>query len=120
MFTVNIDLFVSSRTVPNLYNRKLIEEGLLSEGDIERTIIEHNDWLNDELKRAELYSPMDPSFKQKWSGFQQATDHVSTWNTGVNLGLLKIVAEKSVSVPKDFVGYFILMLHDNYILFTSI
>ena len=40
----------------------------------------------------------------QWSGFQQPSSQVASWDTGVELDVLKFVGAKSVTVPEDLVS----------------
>jgi probable 2-oxoglutarate dehydrogenase E1 component DHKTD1 len=43
---------------------------------------------------------------KQWSGLVQASDtEVTTWDTGVDIGLLKFVGARSVDLPADFVSF---------------
>lgn len=90
------------RTVPDTYAEKLIEEGILTQEEVTGTIKSHNDWLNECLKKSETWVPEDPCFKRQWTGFTQAPDAVTTWDTGVDTNTLMHVALKSVEYPSDF------------------
>lgn len=39
----------------------------------------------------------------QWSGYRQAGDVLTTWDTGVDLALLRFVAAKSVESPSSIV-----------------
>lgn len=61
------------------------------------------DFLNSELTATDSYRPEAYYFKKQWSHIQQASSNVTTWDTGVDYGLLRYIGERSVSIPKDFV-----------------
>lgn len=44
--------------------------------------------------------------QKQWTGIVAAEANISQWDTGVDLGLLKYVGNKSVTLPKDFVSAF--------------
>lgn len=54
------------------------------------------------LKSSETWLPDDPCFKRQWVGFEQASDSVTTWDTGVDPSILVHVANKSIEYPDDF------------------
>lgn len=64
---------------------------------------EHNAWLNRALKEVDNYIPQPAYFAGLWKGMQQADASVTQWNTGVDLNLLRLIAEKSVHVENDSV-----------------
>lgn len=92
----------SRKTVPDKYSEILKQEGLLSEAEIKGVTEEHYAWLNSCLSKAETYEPEDPCFQKQWSGYDQAQNRVTTWDTGVHLELLKLIAQKSVTFPDEF------------------
>ncbi len=42
--------------------------------------------------------------QKQWTGIVAADASISQWDTGVDVGLLKYVGSKSVTLPKDFVS----------------
>lgn len=51
-----------------------------------------------------LFIFQEEYLKGKWSGYSQAPNAITTWNTGVETDLLEYIGQKSVSVPENFVG----------------
>jgi probable 2-oxoglutarate dehydrogenase E1 component DHKTD1 len=92
----------SRETVPDLYVKKLIDEGVMTEEQKDAILLGHTKWLNEHLKAADNYKPRDIYFKKQWEGLTQAEDTVTTWDTGIHLDLLTFIGSKSVKFPKDF------------------
>ncbi|KAJ8964681.1 hypothetical protein NQ314_004713, partial [Rhamnusium bicolor] len=92
----------SRQTVPDLYSEKLITDGILTEEDRKQIVNGHYDWLNEHLKAVEHYQPQDVSFKKQWEGFIQPEDVITTWDSGIDIDLMKFVGSKSVQYPENF------------------
>lgn len=39
-----------------------------------------------------------------WTGFSQASNTITTWNTGIDFDMLTFIGSKSVQYPEDFVS----------------
>uniref|UniRef100_A0A1B6DWW2 Transketolase-like pyrimidine-binding domain-containing protein n=3 Tax=Clastoptera arizonana TaxID=38151 RepID=A0A1B6DWW2_9HEMI len=59
-------------------------------------------WLNDCLKNVDSYYPEESYFRRQWTGFSQAPSAVTSWDTGVDVNLLRFIGAKSVSYPDNF------------------
>jgi hypothetical protein len=47
---------------------------------------------------------LQETFLQKhWAGIQQADAAITVWDSGVDMGILRYVGERSVAFPHDFV-----------------
>lgn len=46
------------RTIPDLYAKKVVEDGVMSEREVEEIVKGHNEWLNRQLKRVDSYKPL--------------------------------------------------------------
>lgn len=69
-----------------------------------KNIIEdHKAKLKQGLNKADDYIPEPSYFAGLWSGMQQADAKVTQWDTGVDLSLLRFIAEKSVHIDDDSV-----------------
>ena len=42
--------------------------------------------------------------ERQWAGLEQASNHVTHWDTGVAADLLRFIGAKSVTLPHDFVS----------------
>lgn len=63
----------------------------------------HKEFLSKELENVDTYKPDTNYFREQWSGIQQATNCVTTWDTGLDYNLLRFIGEKSVNLPDHFV-----------------
>lgn len=99
---VSLPLF-SHRSVPDRYLDTLVKSNIFTLEEAKRTIDDHSAWLNQALKQVDAYVPEPACFEGFWKGMQQAEASVTQWDTGVDLGLLRFVAEKSVRVDDDSV-----------------
>ncbi|XP_012280360.1 probable 2-oxoglutarate dehydrogenase E1 component DHKTD1 homolog, mitochondrial [Orussus abietinus] len=88
-------------SVPDSYLSKLIKEKVLSEAEGLSMTEEHTAKLFKALKEIDNYTPKATYLSGKWLGIKQAESSITTWDTGVDLQLLKFVATKSVSFPDD-------------------
>ena len=70
-------------SVPDLYAKKVIEEGHVDENYLSNEISKYNDEMSKALTQADQFQPENIHFKGLWSDCQQASDDVATtWNTG--------------------------------------
>ncbi|XP_075224573.1 putative 2-oxoadipate dehydrogenase complex component E1 homolog isoform X2 [Lycorma delicatula] len=90
------------KTVPDKYAETLLKEGKISEEEIKQIVSEHTSWLNSQLKKVDSYQPEEEYLKRQWTGYSQAPNAITTWNTGVQIDLLQHIGHKSVSVPENF------------------
>ncbi|PSN50780.1 putative 2-oxoglutarate dehydrogenase E1 component DHKTD1 [Blattella germanica] len=90
------------RTVPDLYLDAVIEEGVMTKDEANKIVSEHTEWLNNILKHIDTYTPPETFLRKHWAGIHQADAAITTWDTGVDLNLLRYVGEKSVTFPDDF------------------
>ena len=91
----------SRPSVPNRYLEKLVKANVFSAEEAKNTVQKHNDWLNQALKEVDNYIPQPAYFAGLWKGIQQADASVTQWDTGVDINLLKFIAEKSVRIDDD-------------------
>ncbi|XP_077286387.1 putative 2-oxoadipate dehydrogenase complex component E1 homolog [Arctopsyche grandis] len=91
------------KSVPDLYAEKLVAEGVLTGADVKTIISEHMNWLTDELKSLDKYEPDLTYFQKQWSKIVQAPSAIEIWDTGYDVEQLKLIGEKSVQYPSDFV-----------------
>lgn len=47
----------------------------------------------------------DNYFKGRWNGFSQASEAITTWNTGIEFDQLTYIGTKSVQYPENFVRF---------------
>lgn len=82
----------------------MVTQEVMSEEMVDEIVTGHNSWLGLHLKVAEKYTPEDLYFKKQWEGIQQAEEVITTWDTGLDAGLLAEIGRKSVTYPKSFVS----------------
>ncbi|XP_053694938.1 probable 2-oxoglutarate dehydrogenase E1 component DHKTD1 homolog, mitochondrial [Sabethes cyaneus] len=90
------------KSVPDLYAAKLLETGELAQTDIDGIVKSHLNFLNSELQNLNEYQPERSYFEQQWSEMKQPGTEITTWDTGVDYGLLHLIAQTSVQHPADF------------------
>lgn len=91
----------SRKSVPDLYADQLVSEGLCSKEDLLKNVSEWNNILGHEF--SQIGNPVKPyHLLDQWSDCVQASDQVTTWDTGVDESLLKYIGAKSVEFPPSF------------------
>ncbi|XP_076662431.1 putative 2-oxoadipate dehydrogenase complex component E1 homolog [Halictus rubicundus] len=88
-------------SVPDRYLDTLVKSNIFTLEEAKRTIDDHSAWLSQALKQVDAYVPEPACFEGFWKGMRQAEASVTQWDTGVDLGLLRFIAEKSVQVDDD-------------------
>ncbi|CAB0042891.1 unnamed protein product [Trichogramma brassicae] len=97
------NMIINNRpSIPDRYVKRLIESKVLSDEEATEMVREHTSKLNEGLKRADDYVPEDTSFRGRWSKLKRAGASVTTWDTGVDLDLLRYIGKKSVEYPETF------------------
>ncbi|MFL6929274.1 MAG: 2-oxoglutarate dehydrogenase E1 component [Xanthobacteraceae bacterium] len=95
----------SHPTTLEIYGKKLIGEGVVSEGEIEKMQADWRARLDGELEAAQGYLPNSADWLDgRWAGFKAARDaeEPRRGNTGVAVEKLKEIGRKITAVPKDF------------------
>jgi len=95
----------SHPTTLELYGKKLVGEGVVSEGEIEKMRAGWRAHLDAELESAQNYRPNSADWLDgRWAGFKVARDQDDPrrGNTGVAVDKLKDIGRKITAVPKDF------------------
>src|SRR5262247_3030108 len=95
----------SHPTTLELYGRKLVGEGVMTEGEIERMRAGWRAHLDAELEAAQGYRPNSADWLDgRWAGFKVARDpdDPRRGHTGVAVDTLKDIGRKITAVPKDF------------------
>jgi 2-oxoglutarate dehydrogenase E1 component len=86
-----------------LYSRRLIEEGVITEQWLEDMIAEMDAHLNDEFEKAKTFKPGAADWLDgKWAGLGLPRDEEGRGKTGVPLARLKSLGRKITEVPKGF------------------
>lgn len=98
----NLTFLFSS--IPDLYVEKLVKANILDQDDIDNIKNSHLSYLNDELQNYESYEPEKTYFERQWTGITQASDNVTSWDTGLDYSLLSYIGKSSVYYPDNFVS----------------
>ncbi|HEX8827359.1 MAG TPA: 2-oxoglutarate dehydrogenase E1 component, partial [Xanthobacteraceae bacterium] len=92
-------------TVLEIYSKKLIDEGVVSAGDVEKMRADWRNRLDTELDAALGYRANKADWLDgRWSGFKAAgdSDDPRRGKTGVAIAELKEVGQSITTVPPDF------------------
>lgn len=88
----------------------MIEEGILTQNEVEDITKKQFDYYNEELQSVDKYQPEKSYFNKQWAGFSQAPSDLTVWDTGVEWDLLSYIGRKSVYHPENFVRSFFVNL----------
>ncbi len=93
----------SHPTVVEVYSRRLIDEGLLSEADYAEMTVAMRQKLEEEFEAGNSYKPNKADWLDgKWSGMGHAEEGARRGKTGVEIARLKDVGEAISCVPSGF------------------
>jgi 2-oxoglutarate dehydrogenase E1 component len=93
-------------TTVALYSQKLVEEGTLSQGDVDGMQAAFRAHLDGELAAAESYKPNKADWLDgRWAGLSGEEDEARRGNTGVELDVLREVGRRITAIPGDFVAH---------------
>ncbi len=94
------------KTTLELYSEKLMAEGLLTQGEIDKMRADWRTRLEAEYEAGQSYKPNKADWLDgRWTGLKAASGAVDDdrrGQTGVDLARLKNIGEKITSVPADF------------------
>lgn len=90
--------------MPDAYAQHLIEEGIMTNIEVEEIAKKQFDAFDKELQLVEQYQPEQSYFKKQWEGFVQASKDLTIWDTGLPWEILSYVGRNSVYHPADFVS----------------
>jgi 2-oxoglutarate dehydrogenase E1 component len=88
-----------------IYGDKLIGEGVVTSGEVEKMKADWRHHLDVELEAAQSYRANKADWLDgRWAGFHRAgdSDDPRRGNTGVEIARLKEIGEKITTLPKDF------------------
>lgn len=88
----------------------MIEEGILTQNEVDEITKKQFDYYNEELQSVDKYQPEKSYFNKQWTGFTQAPSDLTVWDTGVDWDLLSYIGRKSVHHPDNFVRSFVNLL----------
>ncbi|XP_031631638.1 probable 2-oxoglutarate dehydrogenase E1 component DHKTD1 homolog, mitochondrial [Contarinia nasturtii] len=95
-------LIHTRKSVPDSYADRLIQENVVTDGDVKRCIDNYRGYLNDELDKAISYKPKSYYYQKQWEDMKPASSSITTWDTGMDYSILHYVGIQSVSYPKQF------------------
>ncbi len=88
-------------TTMQIYAKKLIEEGVATEDQVEGWIKEFRDYLEKQFETANSFKPNKADwFEGRWQGFERADQGARRGSTAVDLDTLKAIGEKLCEVPE--------------------
>jgi len=88
-----------------IYGDKLVGEGVVTSGEVEKMKADWRHRLDAELEAAQSYRANKADWLDgRWAGFHRAgdSDDPRRGNTGVEIAMLKEIGEKITTLPKDF------------------
>jgi len=90
-------------TVVELYGRRLVEEGVIAQGEVEDMRQSFRGRLDEEFQAAEAYKPNKADWLDgRWAGMQRTVDDDMASATGVDLESLRHVARQITAIPNGF------------------
>ena len=93
----------SRKSVPQLYQEKLISSGVVSESDIDALRSDYFSKLDEQIKLAETYFPPNEGLENKWKGFEIPQTTLTTLDTGISKERLVETGLVSVQHPSNMV-----------------
>jgi 2-oxoglutarate dehydrogenase E1 component len=89
-------------TTMQIYAKKLIAEGVVSEAEVEGFIKEFKDYLEKQFETANSFKPNKADwFEGRWQGFERADQGARRGTTSVDIDELRAIGEKLCTVPED-------------------
>jgi len=89
-------------TTMQIYAKKLIEEGVVTEDQVETWIKEFRDYLEKQFETANSFKPNKADwFEGSWKGFERADKGARRGTTAVALDELKAIGQKLCEVPEN-------------------
>ncbi|KAJ2196446.1 hypothetical protein GGH18_001623 [Coemansia sp. RSA 530] len=89
-------------SVPKVYERKMMESGVITDADAKQVHASFTKYLETELAASKDYTPKADHLKGKWSGLVMPTQTAPQPDTGVAKETLREVGERSVLVDQTF------------------
>jgi 2-oxoglutarate dehydrogenase E1 component len=93
----------SHPTTVELYSKKLLDEGVVADADVDAMKAVYRSHLDTELAAADGYKPNKADWLDgRWSGLGLADDEARRGNTGVAIDKLKEIGRRLTAIPGDF------------------
>jgi 2-oxoglutarate dehydrogenase E1 component len=93
-------------TTVALYSKKLVDEGTLSQADVDAMQAAFRAHLDGELAAAESYKPNKADWLDgRWAGLSGEDDEARRGVTGVELDVLREVGRRITAIPNDFAAH---------------
>ncbi len=91
------------KTTSELYGSRLVEEGVVSQDELDAMRAGYRATLDEEMKASESYKPNKADWLDgRWSGVGLASDDERRGNTGLDLDVLRDVGRRITTLPQDF------------------
>ncbi len=91
------------RTTRELYADRLVQEGLVTEKEVEGEMSSFRDFLENEFSKGTDYEPTKADWLDaRWKGFQPPQDDDRRGDTAVSMEKLEDIARKLTEVPDNF------------------
>ncbi|KAI9563198.1 hypothetical protein GHT06_010655 [Daphnia sinensis] len=96
-----------SCSIPDAYCRKLVDEGVMEKEGHQNLLTTHTNQMSIAFKEADSYSPSASTSysqvgEQQSKALKTATGDITSWDTGVDLDVLRWVGARSVHIPSNF------------------
>jgi 2-oxoglutarate dehydrogenase E1 component len=89
-------------TTMEIYAKKLIAEGVLTEKEVEDITAEFKDYLEKQFETATSFKPNKADwFEGRWQGFERADEGARRGTTAVDVEELKAIGHKLTEVPAE-------------------
>jgi len=92
-------------TTLNIYGKKLVQEGTLSESEFNKMNTDFKQLLENQFKTAKDYKPKLNWFEGTWSRYQPTKGKDKKGVTGVNNDKIKKISEKINSIPSKIFAH---------------
>jgi len=94
-----------NRSIPDTFKETLLSKGAITESQVTEAISTHSSYLAEELNKIGDGKPNAVTNRShlldKWSGFKQGGNNVTTWETGLPIPLLKYIGAQSIKLPEQ-------------------
>ncbi|GGY43497.1 2-oxoglutarate dehydrogenase E1 component [Parvularcula lutaonensis] len=91
------------RTTRELYADRLVQEGLVTEQEVEKEISDFRAFLESEFEKGKAYEPTKADWLDaRWKGFRPPQDDERKGDTAVDVEKLRGIGEKLTYVPEGF------------------